>query len=54
MMDLLWLLAKDAFWSAIPAVGFAMLFNVPPRMFFMKKLAASVNSARTSASAVYR
>ena len=32
MMDLLWLLAKDAFWSAIPAVGFAMLFNVPPRM----------------------
>ena len=31
-MDLLWLLAKDAFWSAIPAVGFAMLFNVPPRM----------------------
>ena len=32
MMELLWLLAKDAFWSAIPAVGFAMLFNVPPRM----------------------
>ena len=32
MMDLLWLLLKDAFWSAIPAVGFAMLFNVPPRM----------------------
>ncbi len=31
-MDLLWLLAKDAFWSAIPAVGFAMIFNVPPRM----------------------
>ena len=31
-MDLIWLLAKDAFWSAIPAVGFAMLFNVPPRM----------------------
>ncbi|HAT07343.1 MAG TPA: hypothetical protein DCS77_16930, partial [Aeromonas salmonicida] len=32
MMDLIWLLAKDAFWSSIPAVGFAMLFNVPPRM----------------------
>ncbi|MGY3925979.1 threonine/serine exporter family protein [Aeromonas simiae] len=32
MMDLLWLLAKDAFWSAIPAVGFAMIFNVPPRL----------------------
>lgn len=31
-MDLLWLLAKDAFWSAIPAVGFAMIFNVPPRL----------------------
>ncbi|ALP40197.1 threonine/serine exporter family protein [Aeromonas schubertii] len=32
MMELLWLLAKDAFWSAVPAVGFAMIFNVPPRM----------------------
>ncbi|ENY73909.1 threonine/serine exporter family protein [Aeromonas diversa] len=32
MTDLLWLLAKDAFWSAVPAVGFAMIFNVPPRM----------------------
>lgn len=31
-MDLLWLLALDAFWSAIPAVGFAMIFNVPPRL----------------------
>lgn len=32
MMDLLLLLLRDGFWSAIPAVGFAMLFNVPPRM----------------------
>lgn len=31
-MELLWLLIKDAFWSALPAVGFAMIFNVPPRM----------------------
>lgn len=32
MMELFWLLARDGFWSAIAAVGFAMLFNVPPRM----------------------
>ncbi len=32
MSDLLLLLARDAFWSAIPAVGFAMVFNVPPRL----------------------
>lgn len=28
-MNLLWLLLQDAFFAAIPAVGFAMLFNVP-------------------------
>ncbi len=43
-MDLIWLLAKDAFWSSIPAVGFAMLFNVPPRML---KYCALAHSLRT-------
>ncbi len=32
MMTLLLELLYDAFWSAIPAIGFAMLFSVPPRM----------------------
>lgn len=32
MMELLLLLIKDALLSAVPAVGFAMIFNVPPRM----------------------
>lgn len=31
MMELLKLALWDAFWSAVPAVGFAMLFSVPPR-----------------------
>lgn len=31
LIELLWLLTQDAFWSGIAALGFAMLFNVPPR-----------------------
>ena len=31
-MQLLQAIIFDAFWSAIPAVGFAMIFAVPPRM----------------------
>jgi uncharacterized membrane protein YjjB (DUF3815 family) len=31
-MELLRAIVFDAFWSAIPAVGFAMIFAVPPRM----------------------
>ncbi|MCB0170687.1 MAG: threonine/serine exporter family protein [Anaerolineae bacterium] len=30
-MSLLWLLLHDAFWSALAALGFAILFNVPMR-----------------------
>ena len=30
-LDTLWLLLNDWFFAAIPAVGFALLFNVPPR-----------------------
>lgn len=31
MSELLFLLLRDAFWSAVAAVGFAILFNVPRR-----------------------
>ena len=31
LLDTTWLLANDLFFAAIPAVGFALLFNVPPR-----------------------
>ena len=31
MKDIITLALWDAFWAAIPAVGFAMLFSVPPR-----------------------
>lgn len=34
-MDLLLTLVDDAVFSAIPAVGFAMLFNVPARMLIL-------------------
>ena len=30
-LALVWLLLNDGFFAAIPAVGFALLFNVPPR-----------------------
>jgi len=30
VIELVALLLEDAFWAAIPAVGFAMVFNVPP------------------------
>jgi uncharacterized membrane protein YjjB (DUF3815 family) len=29
--ELWWLIAQDAFWSAVVSVGFAVLFNVPRR-----------------------
>jgi uncharacterized membrane protein YjjB (DUF3815 family) len=32
MTELIWTLAQDAFWSAIAALGFAILFNVPQRL----------------------
>lgn len=32
--DLTWLIAQDAFWSGIAALGFAILFNVPKRTLF--------------------
>ena len=31
MREIMMLALWDAFWAAIPAVGFAMLFSVPPR-----------------------
>lgn len=32
LATVLHLMAFDAFWAAIPAIGFAMIFAVPPRM----------------------
>jgi uncharacterized membrane protein YjjB (DUF3815 family) len=48
MMDLLVLLLKDAFWAAIPAVGFAMLFCVPPHFLkYCALVGALAHSIRT-------
>lgn len=48
MLDLLWLVIKDAFWSGIAAVGFAMLFNVPARMLvFCAAVGALGHATRT-------
>ncbi len=47
-MDTLLLLLNDAFFSAIPAMGFAMLFNVPRRYLFYCALAGAIgHSSRT-------
>lgn len=38
----------DAFWSAIPAIGFAMLFSVPPRfLVYCAVVGAIAHSLRT-------
>ncbi|WP_267962410.1 threonine/serine exporter family protein [Shewanella chilikensis] len=47
-MDTLLLLLNDAFFSAIPAMGFAMLFNVPKRYLLYCALAGAIgHSSRT-------
>lgn len=47
-MDTLLLLLNDAFFSAIPAMGFAMLFNVPRRYLLYCALAGAIgHSSRT-------
>lgn len=47
-MELLILLLQDAFFSAIPAVGFAMVFNVPKRYLAYCALAGAIgHSSRT-------
>lgn len=47
-MDTLLLLLNDAFFSSIPAMGFAMLFNVPRRYLLYCALAGAIgHSSRT-------
>lgn len=45
MIDLLQLVLIDAFWSAIAALGFAMLFNVPRRMLIACAMAGAAGHA---------
>ncbi|NJL92771.1 MAG: threonine/serine exporter [Anaerolineae bacterium] len=42
MSTLLGLVLEDAFWSAVAAVGFAVLFNVPPRLVWACALTGAV------------
>ncbi|RJG39469.1 threonine/serine exporter family protein [Motilimonas pumila] len=42
MMEILQLVLMDMFWSAIPAVGFAMVFNVPKDMLKYCALAGAL------------
>ena len=48
MNPLLQILLEDAFWSAIAATGFAILFNVPPRALPGCALAAACGHALRS------
>nr|WP_290668632.1 threonine/serine exporter family protein [Ardenticatena sp.] len=41
-LDLGWLLLRDAWWSAIAALGFAVLFSVPPRLLWGCMLGGAV------------
>jgi len=44
----IWALFQDAFWSALAAAGFAVLFNVPPRTLWGCAVTAAVGySIRT-------
>jgi uncharacterized membrane protein YjjB (DUF3815 family) len=45
MIDLMVLLVLDAFWAALAAAGFAMLFNVPRRTLLACMLAGAVGHA---------
>jgi uncharacterized membrane protein YjjB (DUF3815 family) len=46
--EVLWLLASDAFWSGMAALGFAILFNVPVRTLLACALCgASGHATRT-------
>ncbi|MBB1391699.1 threonine/serine exporter family protein, partial [Shewanella sp. SG44-6] len=48
MLELISLLLHDAFFSAIPAIGFAMVFNVPKRYLLYCALAGAIgHSSRT-------
>lgn len=42
MLDLCLLILDDAFFSAIAAVGFAMVFNVPARLLFLCALGGAL------------
>lgn len=44
-LDLLWLLAQDAFWSGLAALGFAILFNVPLRTLYGCVIGGAVGHA---------
>ncbi|GAB4521182.1 MAG: threonine/serine exporter family protein [Anaerolineae bacterium] len=45
MIETLWLVMQDAFWSAIAAVGFSVLFNVPRRALWGCALAGAIGHA---------
>lgn len=44
-MDLLILIATDAFWSALAAMGFALLFNVPRRALIYCMIGGAIGHA---------
>lgn len=41
-LELVWYVLQDGFWAAIPAVGFAMVFNVPVRTLFACALGGAI------------
>ncbi len=48
MIDILFLIITDAFWSALAAMGFALLFNVPRRALMYCMIAGALGHALRS------
>jgi uncharacterized membrane protein YjjB (DUF3815 family) len=54
MLEILRLVVEDAFWSALAATGFAVLFNVPPRTLVGCALAgATGHGIRTALMTIF-
>ena len=49
MINLVWVVLFDAFWSALAALGFAMLFNVPRRVLIGCVLTGALGHATRAA-----
>lgn len=45
MIETLMLILTDAFWSALAAMGFALLFNVPPRSLMYCMIGGAIGHA---------
>lgn len=53
MTEMLYFIVFDAFWAAIAALGFAILFNVPPRALVVVAVGGAIGHVVRSALMTY-